>query len=227
MKPAPMTGKLYVVSTPIGNYRDITLRALDVLEKVDAVICEEYRTGSTLLKKIGISQKDLIRLNEHNEEDESPELAKEILMGRTYALISDCGTPGFADPGTRLIRICSEYGVPVIPVPGPSSLLTAISLSPLPIEEFYYAGFLPRKKDARRKQLERLKILNSPLIIMESPYRLERILEEISRIFGKGQLITLAYNLTMKGERVYHDAAAQVLNEVKGKKGEFVLIIHR
>ncbi len=222
-----MIGKLYLVATPIGNYRDITLRALDVLKAADAVICEEFRAGSTILKKIGVGQKDLIQLNEHNESQESPEIAKEILMGKTYALISDCGTPGFADPGTTLIGLCIAYGLQVIPVPGPSSLMAAISLSPLPLEEFFYAGFLPRKKEARKSRLVDLRNMQTALVIMESPYRLERILEEIASVFGKKQLITLVYNLTFKSEQVFHDFISEVQKKVKNKKGEFVLIVHR
>jgi len=222
-----MTGTLFLVSTPIGNYRDITLRAVDVLKAVDAVICEEYRQGSTILKKIDAGKKDLIQLNEHNEEEVSEEIAREILMGRTYALISDCGTPAFADPGTTLVRTCLAYSIPVVPVPGPSSVMTAISLSPLPLEEFHFAGFLPRKTEERKPFLQRLRSLNTPLVIMESPYRLEKLLDEVAGVFGKGQLITLAYNLTMKGEHIFHDTVSTVHKAVKNRKGEFVLIIHR
>jgi 16S rRNA (cytidine1402-2'-O)-methyltransferase len=222
-----MAGKLYLVSTPIGNFRDITLRALDVLRSADAVICEEYRAGSTILKKLDVTAKDLILLNEHNEKDASPQIAQEILAGKTYALISDCGTPAFADPGTHLIRLCLQYGLRVVPVPGPSSLMTAISLSPLPLEEFYFVGFLPRKKEEREVRLGALKRLKVALVIMESPYRLDRILQEVAETFGDGQLITLAFNLTLKGEEVFHNTVAMVRGKVESKKGEFVLIVHR
>ena len=224
---AQKTGKLFIISTPIGNYRDITLRAMDILSDADAVICEEYRQGSTTLKKIGIEKKELILLNEHSEEEESEQIARELLLGKTYALISDCGTPAFADPGTTLVRTCLEYGIKVIPVPGPSSLMAAISISPLPLDEFYFAGFLPRKTDARKKQLLRLRNMQTSLVIMESPYRLGKLLDEISSVFGKSQLITLAYNLTMKGERIFHDSVSEVQKIIRDRKGEFVLIIHR
>jgi len=224
---AQKTGKLFIISTPIGNYRDITLRAMDILSDADAVICEEYRQGSTTLKKIGVEKKELILLNEHSEEEESEQIARELLLGKTYALISDCGTPAFADPGTTLVRICLEYGIKVIPVPGPSSLMAAISISPLPLDEFYFAGFLTRKTDARKKQLLRLHSMQTSLVIMESPYRLGKLLDEISRVFGKSQLITLAYNLTMKGERIFHSPVSEVQKIIRDRKGEFVLIIHR
>ena len=222
-----MTGKLFIVSVPIGNYKDITLRALDVLKEVDAVICEEYREGSTILKKLGIEKMDLIQLNEHNEQDESNEIAKELLTGKQYALISDCGTPAFADPGTTLIGQCIEYDIPVVPVPGVSSLMAAISISPVPLDEFHFAGFLPRKKELRKSKFSQLRKLRIPIIIMEAPYRLTRLLEEIVSEFGKNQLITLAYNLTMEGERILHGSISSILKQMKDRKGEFILIIHQ
>ena len=221
-----MKGCLFVVSTPIGNYRDITLRALDVLAEVDAIIIEEYRQGSTLLKKLGIAEKELILLNEHNEKEDSKMIAKELIQGKRYALISDCGTPAFADPGTELIRLSMTNGLPVIPVPGPSSLMAAISLSPLPLEEFYFVGFLPRKKEIRFQKLNTLKKMRIPIILMDAPYRLSRLLSEVIAAFGKACMITLAFNLTLPGEKVLHDSAEHVLQKMKDKKGEFILIVH-
>lgn len=221
-----MKGCLYIVSTPIGNYRDITLRALDVLVEVDAVIIEEYRQGSTLLKKLGMAEKELIVLNEHNEKEGSLMIAEELTQGKSYALISDCGTPAFADPGTELIRLSMENGVPVIPVPGPSSLMAAISLSPLPLEEFYFVGFLPRKKEIRSQKLNTLKKMRIPIILMDAPYRLSRLLSEVITFFGRARMITLAFNLTLDAEKVLHDTAEHILQEMKGQKGEFILIVH-
>jgi 16S rRNA (cytidine1402-2'-O)-methyltransferase len=221
-----MKGCLYIVSTPIGNYRDITLRAMDVLAEVDAVIIEEYRQGSTMLKKLGIAEKELIELNEHNEKEGSLIVAKELNQGKHYALISDCGTPAFADPGTELIRLSMENGVPVIPVPGTSSLMAAISLSPLPLEEFYFVGFLPRKKEVRYQKLSTLKKMRIPIILMDAPYRLSRLLSEVITAFGKACMITLAFNLTLPNEKVLHDTAEHILQKMKDQKGEFILIVH-
>ncbi len=221
-----MKGCLFIVSTPIGNYRDITLRAMDVLAEVDAVISEEYRQGSTLLKKLGIAEKELILLNEHNEEEGSLMIAEELTQGKCYALISDCGTPAFADPGTELIRLAIENGIQVIPVPGPSSLMAAISMSPLPLEEFYFVGFLPRKKEIRYQKLDALKNLRVPIILMDAPYRLPRLLSEVISTFGETRKITLAFNLTLPGEKVLHDTAEHILQKMKDKKGEFILIVH-
>ena len=221
-----MKGCLFIVSTPIGDYRDITLRAKDVLAEVDAVICEEYRQGSTLLRKLDLAEKELIQLNEHNEKESSLMIAEELAQGKRYALISDCGTPAFADPGTDLIRRCMEKGVPVIPVPGPSSLMTAISLSPLPLGEFYFAGFLPRKKEIRLKKLSNLNKMRVPVILMDAPYRLNRLLSEVISSFGRARMITLAFDLTLPGEKLLHDTAGNIFQLMKDKKGEFVLIVH-
>jgi len=220
-------GKLYIVSTPIGNYRDITLRALDVLAEVDAVVCEEYRQGSTLLKKLGVHDKELILLNEHNEREYTCIITQELLTGKCYALISDCGTPAFADPGTELIHRCMNYGIQVIPVPGPSSLMTAISISPLPMEEFHFAGFLPRKKEIREQKLRALGKMNIPIILMEAPYRFSKLLTEVISVFGKNKMLTLAYNLTLQDEKILHAPAVEISNAMKDKKGEFILIIHK
>ena len=221
-----MEGCLFVVSTPIGNYRDITLRALDVLAEVDAVIIEEYRQGSTLLKKLGVVEKELILLNEHNEKEDSLIIVEELKQGKRYALISDCGTPVFADPGTELVRLSMENGISVIPVPGPSSLMAAISLSPLPLEEFYFVGFLPRKKEVRYKKLSTLKKLRIPIILMDAPYRLTRLLSEVIEVFGKACLITLAFDLTLATEKVLHGSIEHILKKMIDKKGEFILIVH-
>ena len=221
-----MKGCLFIVSTPIGNYRDITLRALDVLAEVDAVIIEEYRQGSTLLKKLGIAEKELILLNEHNEKEGSQMIAEELTQGMRYALISDCGTPAFADPGTELIRLSIENGIPVIPVPGPSSLIAAISVSPLSLDEFYFVGFLPRKKEVRHKKLSTLKKMRVPIILMDAPYRLFRLLSEVIAAFGRERTITLAFNLTLPDEKVMHDTAEHILQKMKDTKGEFILIVH-
>ena len=219
-------GWLYIVSTPIGNQRDITLRAQDVLSEVDAVICEEHRQGSTLLKELGLQQKELILLNEHNEKESSPIIAEELLLGKRYALISDCGTPAFADPGTELIKICYKNAIPVIPVPGPSSLITAISLSPLPMDEFYFAGFLPKEKEIRHQKLNSFRKMKVPIILMDAPYRLSRLLSEVSDSFGKLCRVTMAFDLTLPTEMILHGSIQEIQKKMIYKKGEFILILY-
>ncbi len=222
----PEPGKLFVVATPIGDYRDITLRALEVLQAVDAVICEEYRLGSTLLKKLNLPAKELIALNEHNEVEQVPELALRMVNGASFALVSDCGTPVFADPGYDLIRQAAEYGLTVVPVPGVSSLMAALSVLDFHLEKFVFGGFLPREAAARRAELMRLKALRMPLVLMDTPYRLKALLEETARVFGKDHAATLAYNLTLPDEKIYRGTLNDIAREVGPRKGEFVLIVH-
>jgi len=219
-------GKLFIVATPIGNYGDISLRALETLKSADAVVCEEFREGSTLLKKLGIGEKNLMILNEHNENEGTEEIFHALLSGQTIALVSDCGTPAFADPGTVLVKKCEEYGIPVSSVPGASSLMAAISLSPLPLKEFYFAGFLPRAESERRDKLAFLKTQKIPIILMDTPYRLGKLLNEIGLSFGSNRLVTLAYDLTMPSESLLHGPVGEISKKMQGQKGEFILIVH-
>lgn len=220
-------GKLYIVATPIGNYQDITLRALEILKSVDGVVCEEFREGSILLKKLGIEQKELISLNEHNEKDRSLELITILWQGKSLALISDCGTPVFSDPGSNLIAQVVEAGIPVIPIPGPSSLMAALSILDSPLERFVFAGFLPRDPENRVRELTRLKAMNLPLILMDTPYRLQSLLADVQKVFGVGQRITLAANLTLPNERILRGTVKEIRSLVEGQKAEFILILHR
>jgi 16S rRNA (cytidine1402-2'-O)-methyltransferase len=220
------SGKLFIVATPIGNYQDITLRALDVLRTVDAVICEELRLGSTLLKKTGISNKPLLTLNEHNEDEQTGEILLRLHRGETLSLISDCGTPGFEDPGARLVQEALQQGIQVIPLPGPSSLMAAISISPIPLKEFLFAGFLPRKDEERISKLKRLQALKIHLVLMDTPYRLRKLLEEVESIFGKHRQATLALDVSLPGELILYADLSEIRQRVQSRKGEFVLIIY-
>jgi 16S rRNA (cytidine1402-2'-O)-methyltransferase len=222
------TGKLFVVATPIGNPKDITLRALDVLKKADIVICEEYRAGSTLLKKIGIPEKELITFNEHNNEEQLPLITNMLIVeGKNLALISDCGTPVFADPGQSLIRQAVSLGIPVTPIPGPSSLMAALSILDISLDQFLFGGFLSRKPEVRKRELETLRRINMPIILMDTPYRLVSVLESVQDVFGKKCRITLAADLTQKTETIYRDQVSAVIRNLKKKKAQFILIIHR
>lgn len=218
-------GRLYIVATPIGNPRDITLRALDVLQEVDAVICEEYREGSTLLKKLGI-QKEIILVNEHNEAEQAPQIIERLLKNQAIALISDCGTPVFADPGATVIRALTELGIPVVPVPGPSSLMAALSVLSVKLDRFIYAGFLPRDRGERRKALKALRITRFPIILMDAPYRLGAILDDLEDVYGGGTSITLAIDITLPGETIFRGTIAEARKNLGQRKSEFVLIVH-
>ena len=137
-------GTLYVVATPIGNPDDITLRAINTLKEADAVVCEELKPGSTLLKKLGIEDKEIVLLNEHNEQETAADLLLRLMNGDSLAMISDCGTPVFSDPGAYLIQLASSSGVTVSPVPGASSLMSALSVLDFKMGRFVFAGFLSR-----------------------------------------------------------------------------------
>ena len=221
-----MQNKLYIVSTPIGNYEDITLRALKILKDVDFIICEEYKPARRLLSSYEIN-KELISLNEHNEEESSSEIISEILKGKTAALISDAGTPLFSDPGSILVRQCISRKIKIIPVPGASSLLSALVGSGYQLDKFYYYGWLSPKKHIRQSQLRKLKSVNELIVIMETPYRLLQLLRDVEKIFGKEQNIVVAFKLTQEGEKYYRGTITNILSQFSAKKvkGEFVLLI--
>lgn len=218
-------GVLSIVATPIGNPGDITLRAIEVLKSVDAIICEEYKPGSTLLKKLGIPEKELVLLNEHNEEECAADLLVRLLNGQNLALISDCGTPVFSDPGAYLIQLAASSGVTVTPIPGASSLMAALSVLDFKSGQFFFAGFLARDPDARRKELTRLRGLKIPIVLMDTPYRLKALLEDVSKVFGRQAFVTVALDLTLPSEVVLRGGAAEMLNKVGSRKGEFIMLV--
>ncbi len=221
-----MSSTLYLVSTPIGNYDDITLRALNVLKEVDFIICEEFKTGNRLLRYYGFD-KPLEALNEHNEAHDAEVTVDRIKAGADAALISDAGTPVFADPGARLVHIALKKGVKVIPVPGPSSLLSALVVSDFDIGSFHYAGFLPRKKDERIQALNRLSALGCLCVIMEAPYRFKPLIEDCLSSFGRNRKAVVAVDMTMPTEQVIRGTLGEINKKFDDApfKAEFVLII--
>ncbi len=216
---------LYIVATPIGNPDDITLRALKTLESVDALICEEFRNGSRLLKKLGI-EKEIIPLNEHNEAGQIEAILIRLAQGQNLALVSDCGTPLFSDPGTELVAMVSSAGFSVVPVPGASSLMAAISVTPIPLKKFIFGGFLSRVPAERNAELKKLKMHHLPVILMDTPYRLVSLLTDVSKVFGKGHTVTLACNLTQPNELILTASCDEIIRKNGGLKAEFILIIH-
>jgi len=218
-------GKLYIVATPIGNPKDITLRALEVLKDSDAVICEEYRYGSRLLNRLGI-ENDLVELNEHNEQDEAYAILLRLLQGQTLSIISDAGTPVFADPGQHLLELVYQNGIPISPIPGPGSLMAALSLCDFPIDQFIFAGFPPQKTQFRERFLSSYKTMTIPVILMDTPYRMTKLLGEVKNVFGKNQDILLACDITMKNESIYRGKVTEILGKISGQKREFILIIN-
>lgn len=221
-----MTGILYLVATPIGNFDDITLRAINILNSVDFIICEEMKEGRRLLAHYKID-KILFSLNEHNEKEESEKLFTKIKDGENAALISDCGTPIFSDPGLLLVNLCINNNISVKPIPGANSLMSALSASGINIEKFYYYGWLSPKKEIRKKELLQIKNLKEVIIILDTPYRLKTLITDVVKFLGKNAKIVLAFNLTMEDEKFFRGYAEEVLNivEKNNLKGEFVLII--
>ena len=221
-----MTPTLYITPTPIGNYEDITLRALRILKEVDFIICEEFKPANRLLAHFKI-KKELVSLNEHNQKDISQDIANRLLEGNSAALISDAGTPLFSDPGHILVDFCISYKIKIVPLPGANSLIPTLISSGLDIEKFFHYGWLSPKKEIRKQELFRLKKIKELLVLMETPYRLKRILEDIIKSFNPQQQIVLAYKLTMPEECIFRDSAQKILKEVEKKnlKGEFVLLV--
>ncbi|HWR65747.1 MAG TPA: SAM-dependent methyltransferase [Bellilinea sp.] len=220
------TGKLYIVATPIGNPRDITLRALDVLKAVDGIICEERREGSTLLKRLDVLEKSLITLNEHNETEATADLVIRMFKGESFALISDAGTPVFADPGAYLIQEASLSGLQVVPIPGPSSLMAILSVLDFKLDKFVFGGFLSRIPEQRRQELTQLRGLRLPVVLMDTPYRLAPLLDDVEKTFGRGQRLTLGFDLTQDSEIILRGTPSEVKKALGPRKGEFMLIVH-
>jgi len=222
-----MSGTLYLVATPIGNWDDITFRALKVLAGADLVVCEETREGHRLLRQYKLIEKNIEELNEHNENDACSRILTFLEEGKNTALISDAGTPLFADPGYTLVSQAIERGISVIPIPGPSSLLPALIVSGFPINEFVFQGFLSPKSDIRKKELHKLKHEHRTIAFLETPYRLVPLLADMAQIFGNERDVCIAFNLSMEDEQIFRGTSVNLHNKfVEHKiKGEFVIVV--
>jgi len=222
-----MENKLYIVSTPIGNYEDLSLRAINVLKSVDFIICEEFKEARRLLSHNQI-EKELHSLNEHNEKEVSQKVLQKIQEGKSAALISDCGTPLFSDPGNLLVQMCIAAKIDVVAIPGASSLLPALVGSGFNLDKFYYEGWLSPKSDLRKKELLQLKSVKELIVLMETPYRLKAILTDVSKIFGASTKIVVAFDMTLPTEKYFRGTVSEILKLVSEKnlKGEFVLLIN-
>ncbi len=221
---AKKRGRLYIVSTPIGNTEDITLRALRVLKKVDFVVCEEGKEGAKTLKKYNIN-KTLEQLNEHNEEEKAQELIFDLDEGREIALISDAGSPILADPGLELLKAALRRGIDIEVIPGVSSLTTAIVRSGFELDQFLYAGFLSRDKSERIKQLRELSAEKRTVVLMETPYRLHPLLEAAEKVMPFRSAY-IGCNLTMPYETHHYGSFRELYNKFKNIKfkGEFIIV---
>ena len=217
---------LYIVSTPIGNPDDITVRALRVLREANAIICEEHRAAARLLAHYQL-RSDLIELNEHTERAAVPELIARLKRGETLALISDHGTPMLADPGGHLVARAIAANLPVSAIPGASSLLAALAVSGLPLDHFRFVGFLPAKKELRRAALIKLRDERDTWVVFDTPYRLTVLLDDLLRVLGAERRIVVACNLTLPDEDIVRGTAAQVVRHFQQQpfKGEFVIVV--
>jgi 16S rRNA (cytidine1402-2'-O)-methyltransferase len=220
-------GTLYVVATPIGNLGDITLRALETLKTVDAIAAEDTRHTSGLLSHFGISKK-LIAVHEHNEQQSAEKLVAALKNGENIALVTDAGTPAVSDPGAIVVKIARESGIKVVPIPGVSAVITALSASGITQNGFYFHGFLPASGAARRKQLEALKAQAVTLVFYEAPHRIIESIEDIAKVLGDRQ-VTFARELTKTFETIYtcpaSRASAWLQADSNQQRGEFVLLI--
>ncbi len=219
-----MNGKLYIVSTPIGNLKDITIRALETLQDVEFILCEDTRISSRLLKHYNIS-KELISFNAVSEKKKIPNVIARIKSGDNCALVSDAGTPAISDPGVRLISEAIKEQIDVVPVPGSSAVITALTISGLPTDSFIFEGFLPQKK-GRQKKLKELSEEKRTIILYESTYRIKKLVDELDEYMPK-RYVVVCRELTKKFEetwRGYPNKIKEVIDE-KISKGEFVVVI--
>lgn len=220
------TPGLYLAATPIGNLGDITLRVLDTISGCDAVVCEDTRVSGKLLHYYGI-KKPLLPYNDHNADIQRKPILDKLRRGAKIALISDAGTPLLSDPGYKLVRACIEEGIPVTSLPGANAVLTALQLSGLPLESFSFLGFLPPKREARRKKLAKLKTIPVTMVFFETAPRLAKSLADILDVFGDRDM-ALAREMTKLFEETRRGRVSEILNmsEREGMpKGEIVLVI--
>lgn len=220
-----MAGALYVVSTPIGNLADITLRAIETLKVVDLIAAEDTRHTKILLDKYGITTPTTSYF-EYNKVRKTEYLLKILKEGKSVALVSDAGTPGISDPGYKVIRTCLDNSIPVIPIPGPAGFLTALSISGKPTDKFTFEGFLSNKSQRRKNQLKKLLDEGRTAVIYESPHRILKLLEDILEVYGDVEIV-LARELTKKFEELRREKVSGCLAHFRasGPKGEFIVII--
>ncbi|WP_280513692.1 16S rRNA (cytidine(1402)-2'-O)-methyltransferase [Sulfurimicrobium lacus] len=221
-------GTLYVVATPIGNLRDITLRALEILKSAHIIAAEDTRNTSHLLGHFGISAK-LVALHEHNELVAAPRIIEALQSGKTVALVSDAGTPAVSDPGTILVHAVRAAGLPVVPLPGPSAVICALSAAGLEAPHFLFYGFLPSKPANRRKALAPLLPLPYTLAFYEAPHRIVETVDDLLAVLGGEREIVFARELTKVFESIHGcklaDAPAWLAGDPNRQRGEFVLLV--
>ncbi|MGQ9643118.1 MAG: 16S rRNA (cytidine(1402)-2'-O)-methyltransferase [Ignavibacterium sp.] len=216
--------KLFIVSTPIGNLKDITLRALETLKDVDFIICEDTRVTGNLIRHYEIS-KELISLNAFNESQKLYTVIQKILEGKNAALVTDSGTPTISDPGNRLISEAIKNNIELVAVPGASAVIAALSISGLPTDSFVFEGFIPQKK-GRQKKLQQLSNEDRTIVLYESVYRIEKLVDELTEYMPE-RFIVVCRELTKKFEECWRGYPKDIKDQLPAKviKGEFVIVI--
>lgn len=219
------TGCLYVVATPIGNLEDITLRALRTLRECDLVACEDTRQTQKLLNHYEI-RKRVISYHEHNEQKRSEELLALLQSGAQVALVSDAGTPGISDPGQRIVALCRERGISVVPLPGPSAVVAALAASGLEGQYFLFGGFLPQRSGERRRALVALATFEHPMVFYEAPHRLAESLRDLREVLGNRKAF-VARELTKLHEELASGTLAELLErfEKQEARGEITIVV--
>ncbi len=218
---------LYIIATPIGNLKDITLRALEALEKVEFLLCEDTRNTGLLLQNLGIKNKPkLISFYDEVEEQKIPEVISLLEQSKEIGLVTDAGTPIISDPGFKLVRKCQSLGIKYTSLPGACAAIDALVISGMPSGRFSFLGFLPKKSGERKKTLERYKKFDGVKIVYESPFRLVRLVEEIGDICGQETNISICREVTKKFEEIISGKVLDVFENIKNKKikGEIVVI---
>ncbi|MDH4233643.1 MAG: 16S rRNA (cytidine(1402)-2'-O)-methyltransferase [Gallionella sp.] len=227
--PQKLEPALYVVATPIGNLRDITLRALDVLANADVVAAEDTRNTAHLLTHHGISAKRLMAVHQHNEREAADKIIAQLQSGQSVAFVSDAGTPAVSDPGALLVQVVLEAGLRAIPVPGANAAVAALSASGLPAPHFLFYGFLPNKSAARRTALQTLSTLPYTLVFYEAPHRILECVADLCAVLGGARQIVLAREITKLFETIHScrlsEAVAWLLSDSNQQRGEFVVLV--
>ncbi|MFA6078207.1 MAG: 16S rRNA (cytidine(1402)-2'-O)-methyltransferase [Candidatus Omnitrophota bacterium] len=220
-----MNGTLYIVATPIGNLEDITLRAIDTLKRADLIAAEDTRHTKILLDRYQINV-PMTSYFEYNKIQKTDYLIEKLKDGKNVALVSDAGTPGISDPGYKIIRMAIDNGINVVPIPGPSAMLTALTVSGKPTDKFTYEGFLSNKSARRRNQLTKLKAEERTVVIYESCHRITKFLQDVLEVYGDIDIV-LARELTKKFEEVRREKVSALIAHFTATKprGEFIVII--
>lgn len=226
MQTDPKPGTLYVVGTPIGNLEDITFRAVRILQTVDIIAAEDTRHTGKLLQHFQVKTPQ-VSYHEHNRTSRIPELLEHLVNHKAIALVSDAGMPGISDPGYELVKACVEAGIPVVPIPGASAAITALSAAGLPTDRFVFEGFLPTKSQHRQEHLESLQTESRTLIFYESPHRLRDTLQDLAEVWGSDRQIVLGRELTKLYEEFWRGTIAEAIAHYSQREpqGEYTLVV--